>query len=133
MRRSHEEDAASLEGPKFDPKYHAVPSTSTCKACNKSFRTFFHLKKHVEASNCHLRDMLWLLVDDYIADEAAPAASDKPSILAQVAQDPGDAALNPAFREHLRDRCCLCSQKLAMKGVKQHLNKQHSQTELEIT
>ena len=53
---------------------------------------------------------------------------DRPSVIAQVASDPGDAALNPEYMELLRERCCLCSQKLAMKGVKQHLNKQHSIT-----
>ena len=118
----------SLKGPKFDPKYHALPSTTTSKACNYSFRTFFHLKKHVEASNCPHRERLWQLADDYHPDEEAPAAADRPSIIAQVASDPGDAALNPEFREQLRERCCLCSQKLAMKGVKQHLNKQHAAT-----
>ena len=116
IRRSHEGDLVSLKGPKFDPKYDALPSTTTCKACNTSFRTFFHLKKHVEASNCLHRERLWQLVDEYTPGEEAPAAADRPSIIAQVALDPGDAALNPAFREQLRERCCLCSQKLAMKS-----------------
>ena len=126
--KSHEGDSVSLKGPKFDPKYYALPSTTTCKACNYSFRTFFHLKKHVEASNCPHRERLWQLADDYHPDEEAPAAADRPSIIAQVASDPGDAALNPEFREQLRERCCLCSQKLAMKGVKQRLNKQRAAT-----
>ena len=128
VRRSHEGDLVSLKGPKFDPKFHALPSTSTCKACNTSFRTFFHLKKHVEASNCLRKERLWQLVDEYTPGDKAPAAADRPSIIAQVALDPGDAALSRAFREQLRERCCLCSQKLAMKGVKQHLNKQHPTT-----
>ena len=128
IKKSHDGDFASLKGPRFDPKYHALPSTTTCKACNFNFRTFFHLKKHVEASTCPHREKLWKLADGYLPDEEAPAAVDRPSVIAQVASDPGDAALNPAYMELLRERCCLCSQKLAMKGVKQHLNKQHSVT-----
>ena len=50
---------------------------------------FFHLKKHVEASNCLHRERLWQLVYEYAPGEEAPAAADRPSIIAQVALDPG--------------------------------------------
>ena len=73
IRKSHEGDFASLKRPRFDPKYHALPSTATCKACNFNFRTFFHLKKHVEASNCPNRERLWQLPPEALKDRVGVA------------------------------------------------------------
>ena len=52
LKRVHPETERRHKGPKFEPKFHAIPSTSSCRACHRAFRKFFQLRKHGEASNC---------------------------------------------------------------------------------
>ena len=95
---SNPEVVLQLAGPKFELKFHAVPGTCCCKACNRDFKTFIHLRKHVEGSNCTQLSQLWRFADPSQENDQAPAAADKPSLQEQAVADPGDAAIHAGSR-----------------------------------
>ena len=42
--RLHPEKSHHLKGPQFEPCFHVIPSTSSCRACLRLFRSSFQLR-----------------------------------------------------------------------------------------
>ena len=113
------------KGPRFNPKKHAKAGAPECIACGHQFRSYFYLRRHVEASTC---PRVAVLLHDQGNDEAP--ATELEQLHARVKEaalrEPGQAAMNPEFQIWLLESCALCGQALAgNKAVKQHLNRQH--------
>ena len=134
VAKVHPHLALAYQGPKFEPKIHAVIGACQCKARNRTFQTFFHLKKHMEDSTCTQLSSLWKLSEQPLESSQVPPAAVDSSAVTHIAEaNPGDAVVNPDFHDLLRNRRCLRSQKLAAKGVKQHLNRQRPEVIQQIT
>ena len=127
MSRQHPLAEVSLAGPVYNPAVHAKDGNSQCSACKRHFRSFVSLRKHVEASSCPQYAALHQLSQDRTSTEPAlTAAKDQPDIMNLAAKDPEALAVYQGW--HPSTPCCLCGQKVGgNKGVKQHLNRQHTE------
>ena len=113
------------KGPRFNPKRHAKAGTPECIACGHQFRSYFFLRRHVEASTCPRVSILLQNQDD--AEEPITELEQlHERIKVEALRDPGQTAMNPDLQLWLLESCALCGQALAgNKAVKQHLNRQH--------
>ena len=113
------------KGPRFNPNKHAKAGTPECIACGHQFRSYFFLRRHIEASTCPRVSILLQIQDDAEAP-VTELEQLHARVKAAALQDPGQAAMNPDLQIWLMESCALCGQALAgNKAVKQHLNRQH--------
>ena len=113
------------KGPRFNPKKHAKAGTPECIACGHQFRSYFFLRRHIEASTCPRVSILLQNQDD--ADAPVTELEQlHDRVKVEALRDPGQTAMNPDLQIWLMESCALCGQALAgNKAVKQHLNRQH--------
>ena len=115
----------SLPFPEGDPKKHAKAGTPECIACGRQFRSYFFLRRHIEASTCPRVSILLQNQDDAEAPVTELEQLHE-RVKAEALRDPGQTAMNPDLQIWLMESCALCGQALAgNKAVKQHLNRQH--------
>ena len=113
------------KGPRFNPKKHAKAGTPECIACGRQFRSYFFLRRHIEASTCPRVSILLQNQDDAEAP-VTELEQLHDRVKAEALRDPGQTAMNPDLQIWLMESCALCGQALAgNKAVKQHLNRQH--------
>ena len=113
------------KGPRFDPKKHSKAGTPECIACGRSFRSYFLLRQHVEASTCP-RVRVFLQSAEEAEQQTTELDQVHETVKQESLRDPASAASNPDLHIWLMESCALCGQALAgNKAVKQHLNRQH--------
>ena len=124
-RKHHAGACLFPKGPRFNPNKHAKAGTPECIACGHQFRSYFFLRRHIEASTCPRVSILLQIQDDAEAP-VTELEQLHARVKAAALQDPGQAAMNPDLQIWLMESCALCGQALAgNKAVKQHLNRQH--------
>ncbi|OLP91680.1 LINE-1 retrotransposable element ORF2 protein [Symbiodinium microadriaticum] len=100
------------KGPRFNPKKHAKAGAPECIACGHQFRSYFFLRRHIEASTCPRVSLLLQNQDDAEAPVTELEQLHE-RIKVEALRDPGQTAMNPELQLWLMESCALCGQALA--------------------